>query len=823
MNNEEPIKRPWATRKQMWILFGVLVLYGLVVYYPAISPGKLLFTTDDNLGVINYNKQALPEAFFSRWVDSPLAGYPAFMSLKLTNILLWILPASFYANWIHAIDLIIGSFFLALFLRRKGLIWPACIVGSLVTYWLGSTFFLTYAGHIGKFGLMALVGPCLFCLESAVQKRSLAWSLLAGAFWGGMYSDQADLALFFSVLIGPYLLYTWWKRTGIGSDFFMRGVLPTLAMTALFAFHPVKQSYSAYGAAVPGAEEKNAKEQWDYATQWSWPPSETIEFFAPGYMGWRSGEQNGPYWGKLGRSPDFETTGGFKNFKLENFYMGAAVGVLLLFGILVAVTGIGAKGLFRADLLFWVIAGLITFLLACGKFFPLYRLFYMLPGVDSIRNPVKFMQVAQTAMGIITAYGLHAAFTHCNRDQLDHDQFKKLRGLVAVLALLSGTMIMAGLMAYSSMPSAITAFREAGWNELAAVIAQNKAKALLYGGFEALLCVSVLFILFFQDSVRDSIKTKNLVMIPVVLMVIGQFWVRGHYVRALDRDDLVAETEVVKFLKHNLDQQRVNFLDPGSFYSNWLTYRFPYHSIPTYNPTHFRMSADYQRFIEKVKTPLNVWQLFAVNHVLGPASAWQQISKDDRYKAHFELVYAYNVTRGKTGGTVVVPASKERPGEHVILRYKKPAARYALVQGWRSSSLDDMLAAFNDESYEALHELLLEPEVFDTLPTPAGKGLVGGLQVESYRPGRVRLKVDAGTSQPILRLSDKYSEHWKAFIDGKPAEVFRCDYLFMGVSIPPGIHTIELKFSTPHTTLYVQLAGLFIAGLALTSLIIRRT
>ena len=53
---------------------------------------------------------------------------------------------------------------------------------------------------------------------------------------------------------------------------------------------------------------------------------------------------------------------------------------------------------------FW--ASFVALLLSFGKYFPLYRLFYMLPMVSSIRNPNKFLQVFQIAAGILAAGGL---------------------------------------------------------------------------------------------------------------------------------------------------------------------------------------------------------------------------------------------------------------------------------------------------------------------------------------------------------------------------------------------------------------------------------
>ena len=61
----------------------------------------------------------------------------------------------------------------------------------------------------------------------------------------------------------------------------------------------------------------------------------------PGWTGWRSGDEQGPYWGRMGRSDGYEQTRqGFMNFKLENVYVGA---IPLLFAVLGLATAFGRR------------------------------------------------------------------------------------------------------------------------------------------------------------------------------------------------------------------------------------------------------------------------------------------------------------------------------------------------------------------------------------------------------------------------------------------------------------------------------------------------
>ena len=63
----------------------------------------------------------------------------------------------------------------------------------------------------------------------------------------------------------------------------------------------------------------------------------------------------------------------------------------------------------NSEIWFWLAAMALTLLLAFGKYFPLYQLFYQLPLVGSIRNPNKFLQIFQLALAILAAHGLNLA------------------------------------------------------------------------------------------------------------------------------------------------------------------------------------------------------------------------------------------------------------------------------------------------------------------------------------------------------------------------------------------------------------------------------
>ncbi|MBN1270396.1 MAG: hypothetical protein JXB04_12465 [Kiritimatiellae bacterium] len=343
------------------------------------------------------------------------------MTVNVSYLLLWLLPTVAYANWIHAIDLGFASVLLMMFLRLRQRSWPACLLGAVAAFWLGSNFTLTYAGHIAKFGVLLSAAGTLYLVEKTVATRRAAWAVLAGGAMGLMFLEQPDVALFFALFLGLYFLYALWRdHTAHFAALVARLVLPMLVVALLVAAPGLLGNYLTGIKGVASLKSEDPRAKWEFATQWSWPPEESIDFIAPGFMGWRSGEQEAPYWGRMGRSAGWETTGqGFRNFKLENQYIGIfpialAMAALVLSARRRRVSGSDMppgmeseeRPAWRHDVFFWSGAVAVTLLLSFGKYFPLYRVFYYLPIVNAIRNPNKFLQVFQVALGILAAYGL---------------------------------------------------------------------------------------------------------------------------------------------------------------------------------------------------------------------------------------------------------------------------------------------------------------------------------------------------------------------------------------------------------------------------------
>lgn len=782
------------------------IVLSLLIFRCCLS-GATLLTTDDNIGCLAERVSGLPQAFFGGWYDSPLVGFANTLSLNWTNLNLWLQPLLFFNNWMHALDLILCSLLLGGFLRLRGCSLPACLLGALTAFWLGSNFTLTYAGHIGKYGVVLFAAAALYGIEKTAQTKRIAWAVLTGGAIGAMFTEQQDSALFMAMMLGPYLLFALWRenRQSIPKAL-LKLAGPVFVTALLIASHALLSGYQANVQGVASQSEENPQAKWEFATQWSWPPEESIAFIAPGYTGWRSGEPDGPYWGRMGRSAEWESTRqGFMNFKLENTYLGLLPVLFALF----AVFSWRRRAEFRADTIFWAGATLVTLLLAFGKYFPLYGLLYQLPIVNNIRNPNKFLQVFQLAMAVLTAYGMEALFSQRLEGQKSERQKSAVGGFFWLAAGVLGFLTLWALSATLNRVEEISGFMAQGWpGEYAGVIVKNKITALWHASAMALLAVAV-FSVFRFPRFAPAVRFKTWIASGLVVLVAADaLYLSRHYVATLP-GGYIEENAVTRLLKEQLGDQRTAMVTQESFYNLWLTYLFPYHRIPAFNFTQMpRMPQDYKLFLEAMnRNPLRMWQLCGVGCLLGPTAVEKQLPP-----GKYSPLLRFEVQSTADGGLSVTANEK---GSQTVWHCLEPSPRYALIGGCEKLDDRQTLARLSSNDWKPFNKLILPPETQQT--DPGGQGFCGSVNVVEYRPGRVVLRVQAD-APGFLRAAEKYDPDWKALIDGKPADVLRADFIFQAVAVPAGEHTVELAYRPGNKLIAAQLAGMVLCLVSLLAL-----
>jgi hypothetical protein len=85
----------------------------------------------------------------------------------------------------------------------------------------------------------------------------------------------------------------------------------------------------------------------------------------------------------------------------------------------------------------------------------------------------------------------------------------------------------------------------------------------------------------------------------------------------------------------------------------------------------------------------------------------------------------------------------------------------------------------------------------------------GSVRVVELFADRARFEVDLDGPGFVVSV-DSWAPGWRAFVDGRPADVLRANAVFRAVAVPAGRHTVETLYRP-----WTALVGLTLSGLAL--------
>jgi hypothetical protein len=110
---------------------------------------------------------------------------------------------------------------------------------------------------------------------------------------------------------------------------------------------------------------------------------------------------------------------------------------------------------------------------------------------------------------------------------------------------------------------------------------------------------------------------------------------------------------------------------------------------------------------------------------------------------------------------------------------------------------DAQLDAVTGASFDGRRVAITERRI-EGVPRERGAGgraSPGTAQITRYEDERVVVHARAAGPGPgVLVLGDTHFPGWQATVDGREVPVERVDYLFRGVRLPPGAHTVEFRY-----------------------------
>jgi len=152
-----------------------------------------------------------------------------------------------------------------------------------------------------------------------------------------------------------------------------------------------------------------------------------------------------------------------------------------------------------------------------------------------------------------------------------------------------------------------------------------------------------------------------------------------------------------------------------------------------------------------------------------------------------------------------------------LFRVPDPLPRTLAVGRARVADGPEALDAILDERFDPRREVVL-PE------GPAREsavGFEGGSRIVARRPDRVRIEARLSADGYVVLLDD-YDPGWSARVDGRPAPVLRADVAFRAVSVPAGLHQIEMVYR-PRALPWGGAVSLLALAAGLSSLLVARS
>lgn len=783
-------------RRGFWIAVGILAVLLAVFFYPLLFGGKAFLPPDQmaSLAQKSFLDQAFsgPGSFLQKyplWTPYMFSGMPSYASMIAAP---YVNPTSLVLDFMpHALKLVFYYLLIGLFtwilLRRQGVGVLASVLGA--TAFIFCTHIITSImfAHNTKIGTLVYLPLVILASRELWRSPRIFWaSILALAVGNMLLSFHLQIAYYALLAGGFYMLVVTIRgiREHLGaSGLARRWVLWGLAIAVGFGasavlFLPVHDyaAYSIRGGTAGGLS-------FEYATNWSLHPLEMSTFFVPSFMGFGSSS----YWGWMP----------FTDFP---HYMG-----ILVFFLAVLAAVLWPRERFH---LYLILLAAVSLLLSFGKHLPaLYEpMFKFFPYFNKFRVPSMILILFQFSVALLAASALDRIL------RAGKEEARRILRAVLWLggAFLGVVVILGALVAGGGLNGTLMARLAARGpmlglqaNQVAAYVAREAPMVRSMVGTDTVVVALILAagVALLWARLRGKLGPTAVALGILVLTVVDLWRVDVRPADYQPRSNLKTAfepTPAVEFLKKDPEPYRILPLTGQGGTNNWYAYfRIP--SILGYHPAKLQI---YQDLIDDQ----------------GPVGISKQLSQ-----GNFNIVDMLNMKY------LVADRELEVGPLHTVFR-GKPAVMEnagALPRMWfvdRTRVIEDPkrhLAALADPSWNPREEAFL----FDSIPgLEPGSG--GTASITELAPREIRATVTSPANALLVVSEVYYPAGWHATLDGKPVPIHRVNYVLRGIVVPPGEHTLLMRFDPKdfRDGILASLAsyGLIVLGLAVSGLRRRR-
>ncbi|MEO8205234.1 MAG: hypothetical protein ABI615_03580 [Chthoniobacterales bacterium] len=640
------------------------------------------------------------------------------------NLIFLVAPIGVALNWSIALHLFILGVSMYAWAIWRGLHRSAAFIAA-VTIMLGGPFFLhIFAGHLSNICTLAWTPLIFLGIDAWLARRHAGWLFLSAAAAAlQIYAGHPQYVYYTAIVAGIYSLtfLVSARRT-------LSAALGLIAIYPLAALLSAAQLIPGFSAAAESVRSSGLS--YDYASMFPFPPENLLTLLSPWLLG---NMQDIPYWGRW--------------FLWEtSLYSGIGALILSVHGFL----------RFRQSdrVRFLIILGAV-FLLALGKYTPVYHLTYsLIPGFNTFRGTSKFIFFIGLFISLFAGIG----FDRLLRLEFPNRYFTR-----------TGIVIGGGLLSIGFYLAQKTS---AAWASFCLPLMQSKENFLLLAGTvnsqkiialaQALsahsLEISGILILIYISLLVTANRRRSIIWILGAVCVIDLFLFAKASVVTFEKNDATYPV-AAKFLAQNPGDYRVlNLLNPDA----GITLRAE--SLWGYDPSVLKRYAEFLYFTQGLNpNKANQYLQFTQSHPL------------------YSLLRARYILDEK--GIRDMPNAEPLTRFFVVSRYNVIPDR------------DAVFAAIDRPEFEPSNEIILEKE-----PFPKPDNLPAKTSVTILNSSTDHWTLEVNSEHPvILVMTDTYSKDWHATaLPGSTQthyDLLPADYVLRAIPLAAGHHMLRIEYT----------------------------
>ena len=501
----------------------------------------------------------------------------------------------------------------------------------------------------------------------------------------------------------------------------------------------------------------------DYAFAWSYGKGETYTLLVPGAYGGGSGETVGTdsEFYKNFRQKQAPLYWGDQPFTSGPVYFGAIVIFLFVLGLFVV------KGPERWWLL---IATILAILMSWGKNFMGFNefLFNNLPYYNKFRTPSMSLVIANVTMVLMAVLALKAIF-----DKENPIDKKKLNlglyistGVTAGIILLM--MVLSNNFSFSGASDVQMAAQYGNqWDMIKDVLVKDRKALFMTDSWRSLILILLSAVVLWL-YINKKIKQSGIIIGVLACLVLFDLWSVDR--RYLNDSNFVSEKRLKlkpSQTDQTLDQYAAQFKDEDYrvFDRSVNTFNDSYpsafhHQIGGYHAAKLRRYQDIIDFYLSRHINPNVLNMLNARYVVVPGQGGQaMVQRNPDALGNAWFVDSYQLVEDPNAE--ILALNELNPADTVVID-----KRFAeMVQG-------------KNLERDSNSVIIMEHQ-------------------KPYNPDYVVYKTKTSKDQLAVFSEVYYAPDWRAYIDGKPADYFRANYILRAMVVPAGEHTIEFKCEAP--------------------------